>query len=50
MKGDYLKHKDHKLNWTQENTLTGKFLRAYCTKCFIDIGTLNISIILEEME
>ena len=45
-----LEHKEHNIQWEQKDFLTGRFLFGYCLDCHKNLGSLNITNILKEME
>lgn len=52
-----LEHRDHNLSWDQRTTrfkktnqIFGSFLHCYCEDCNQELGNLNITNILDQME
>ena len=50
MSDEALKHRHHDLDYDDLRSNFGRFLRIYCNDCARDLGTLNITVILNEME
>ena len=50
MSDEALKHKDHELDLDLTRSVLGRFVYIYCLDCGKQLGNLNITNILDQME